>query len=335
MKRLAAILLVAALSLSLCACAQEKLDPKYQAIIDNLENGNYQNAIDLIENMATLDKGENNENNNGGNSGGEAMEDSNKQPELSQDQIAWKAKVVGNWFADSRATEAGHTGFVVKEDGTCTLDGKNYTWKMGNASETSAWVEIRDDQAKVYGLQFSNYADYGYKRATLFEYTSEHNSTSTDGVYYCTEEYIVVEITTDNWQEYFEIVEVCNGVKNAFNEINDFACVTLFRLKESCGKVNSAISHGGTEYQFISACQDVTVNLSDMTYVPTGEIRNTSEHSSVSEWRSSTDGNNNPYYGITIGSFRAYDVNKELTDTVWRPTNIQIPRVEGTLYIIK
>ena len=334
MKRIAAFLVVAALCLSLCAC-QSGVDPKYQAVIDQLENGNYQNAIDLIENMATLDKGENDENNNGGNAGDAGVEDSNKQPELTQEQIAWKEKVVGNWFADDRATEAGHTGFAVKEDGTCTVDGQSYTWTIGNASETNAWVEVKNGQTNVYGLQFSKHIEYGYKRATLFEYTGEHNSTSTDGVYYCTEEYNVVEITTGNWQEYFEIVEVCNGVKNAFGEINDFSCATYFRLKESCGKVNSAISYGGTEYQFISACQDVTVNLTDMTYVVAGEIRNTSEHSSVTEWHSSTDGNNTPYYGVTIGSFRAYDVNKDLTDTVWRPTNIQIPRVEGTLYLIK
>lgn len=330
MKRIAAFLIVAALSLSLCAC-QSGLDPKYQAVIDQLEDGNYQNAIDLIENMATLDKGENNEN----NAGDAVVEDSNKQPELTQEQIAWKAKVVGNWFADDRATESGHTGFTVNEDGTCTVDGQSYTWTIGNASESNAWVEVKNGQTKVYGLQFSLSTDKSYKRATMFEYTGEHNSTSTDGVYYCTEEYNVVEVTTENWQEYFEIVELCFGVKNAFNEVSDFAGTTYFRLKESCGKVNSAISHGGTEYAFISACQDVTVNLTDMTYVVAGEIRNTANTSSVAEWYSYTDGNNNSFYGLTIGSFRAYDVNKNLTDTVWRPTDIQIPRVEGTLYLVK
>ena len=103
MKRILAFLIVAVLSLSLCAC-QSDLDPKYQAVIDQLENGNYQNAIDLIENMATLDKGENDENNNGGNAGDTVVEDSNKQPELTQEQIAWKEKVVGNWFADAKQT---------------------------------------------------------------------------------------------------------------------------------------------------------------------------------------------------------------------------------------
>ncbi len=330
MKRILVLLIVAGLSLSLCAC-QSDLDPKYQAVIDQLEDGNYQNAIDLIENMATLDKGENNEK----NAGDAVEEDSNKQPELTQEQIAWKEKVVGNWFADDRATEAGHTGFVVKEDGTCTIDGKAYTWKMGNASPTSAWLEVWDGQSKLYGLQISINGNYGYKRASLFQYTGEHNSTSTDGAYYCAEEYDVIEITSDNWQEYFEVKEVVATNKNAFGEVDRFFGVTYFRLKDSYGTVNAALSFGGTEYQYVSTCQDVTVDLTNMTYTPVGDVHNTADSNSTSEWHQTTDSNNTLYYGITVGSFVVYDINKSLTDTTWRPMNIQILRAQGTLYVVK
>lgn len=330
MKRIAAFLVVAALSLSLCAC-QSGVDPKYQAVIDQLENGNYQNAIDLIEGMAQTDKDE-----HSGNTSDENKEEEDDTASgLTPEQSAWMEKVVGTWLPDKYATEAGHTGVAVKQDGTCTVDGKAYTWKMGNASTTNAWLEVWDGQNKLYGLQISINADYGYMRASLFQYTGEHNSASTEGAYYCAEEYDVIEITSDNWQEYFELKEVVATNKNAFGEVDRFFSVTYFRLKDSYGTVNAALSFGGTEYQYVSTCQDVTVDLTNMTYTPVGDVRNTSDSNSTSEWHQTTDSNNALYYGITVGSFVVHDVNKSLTDTTWRPTNVQILRAQGTVYAVK
>lgn len=330
MKRAIALFLVAAMSLSLCACgllpnAQSKEYEKYQTIIDNLENGNYQNAIELIENMAQQD------NNNSDTD--TATEDT--KPALTPEQIAWQTDVVGTWIPNKTASEDGHPGFTVKADGTCIVDGKSYTWEIGDASETNAKIVVLDGQTKVHDLQFSVNADYGYKRAFLYTYMDEYSTQSSEGNYYRNEDYIVVEITSDNWQDYFEVKEVISVRKNAFDEIDQFCGSTYFRLKDSYGAVNGDLSSGGMEHKSVTTCQDITVNLTDLTYVPVGNVRNTAENNSTTELRISTDANDARYYGCSIGGFIAYDVNKNTKDTVWRPMNIEILRVEGTLYIVK
>ena len=85
----------------------------------------------------------------------------------------------------------------------------------------------------------------------------------------------------------------------------------------------------------VSTCQDITVDLENKTYVPVGEVKNTSENNSDSELEYSVDCNGERYYGDSIASFCANDVDKNTTDTVWRPMNIQIHRVLGTLYVVK
>lgn len=325
MKRVVALILVLVLSLSLGACTQDKAYEKYQLIIDNLENGHYENAIDIIESMAAAD-----------NAVTDGTNPSNsKEPELTTEQIAWQTKVVGTWTPNESATKEGHTGFAIKADGTCTVDGKNYTWTIGNATETDTWIDVRDGQKMVCQLHISVNENYGYKQASMNVYIDEHRIQSTTGTYYRNEDYTVVEISSDNWQDYFEVEEITVTKQNAFGEASEFWGYTYFRLKDTCGTVNSSLSSGGVEFQCVSTCQDITVDLTNMTYVPVGEVHNTSDHNSTTELRLSSDANGKSYYGISIGSFCADDVNKELTDTVWRPMNIEILRVQATVYIVK
>lgn len=121
----------------------------------------------------------------------------------------------------------------------------------------------------------------------------------------------------------------------SFDEIDQFCGSTYFRLKDSYGTVNGDLSSGGMEYKSVSTCQDITVNLTDLTYDPVGNVRNTAENNSTTELRVFTDANDTRYYGCSIGGFVAYDVNKDTTDTVWRPMNIEILRVQGRVYVVK
>lgn len=329
MKRVITLLLVAAMSLSLCACVQtdpgSELYKKYETIIDNLENGHYANAIDLIENMAQQDGPTPNTN---------AATQPTK-PTLTPEQVAWQTDAVGTWIPDEYAEKDGHTGFTVNADGTCTVDGKDYTWEIGYATETNTQITVLDGETKVYMLSLSVNSDYGYKRASLYTYTDGNNGQSTNGTYYCNEDYTVVEITNDNWQDYFEIKEVVSVGKNAFGEIDQFRSDTSFRLKDTYGVVNASLSSGGVEYQYVFTCQDVTVDLENMTYELEGDVRNTSEHNNTTEPRYSSDANDVRYYGVSISGFTANELDKDLTDTVWRPTDIEILRVQATLYLVK
>lgn len=323
MKRITLLALVAVMCLSLCACGQNKTYEKYQTIIDNLENGHYQNAIDLIENMAQAD------------SAGSNTESTSKEPALTPEQIAWQTKAVGTWLPDKSAMEDGHTGFVIKDDGTCTVDDKNYTWTIGNAAENSARLDVRDGQAMAYELHLSVHTDYGYKQASMNIYLSENSLQGTSYRFFRQEDYTVVQVNTENWQEYFEIEELLSTEVDAFGDVNDFCGHIYLRLKDTCGNINVSLSSGGVEYQGVSTCQDITVDLASMTYVPVGDVHNTSDYHESEKMAKYIDSHKETYYGVSMGSFCAYDVDENPTDTVWRPMNIEILRLEATLYIVK
>lgn len=322
MKRMIMLVLVAAMSLSLCACISRSAKyEKYETIIDNLEKGNYDNAISIIENMAQQGSGD--------------SASQSTEPVLTPEQIAWQTNAVGTWIPDENATKGGHTGFTVKADGTCTVDGKNYTWTIGNATETGARLDVLDEKKMAYELHISVDEDYGYKRASMNAYMDEFTIQTTSGTYYRNEDYTVVKITNDNWQDYFEVKEVIKLKENAFGEVDEFWGYTYFRLKDTCGAVNSVLSSVAMEHSSVSTCQDITVDLTNKTYVPVGEVKNTSNNNTDTVLSSTVDCNGERYYGDSIASFCANDVDKNTTDTVWRPMDIRIHRVLGTLYIVK
>ncbi len=330
MKRLVTLLLVAAMSLCLCACGQtdsriEKYE-KYQLIIEHLEDGNYDKVIDIIEGWAGQHSA-------GSETISATVPTEPTKPALTPEQLAWQADAVGTWIPDETASKDSHTGFAIKADGTCVVDGKDYTWTIGNASKTSAHIDVLDGETKVHMLQLSVNADYGYKRATLYTYTDANNAQSTKGTYYRNEDYTIVEITNDNWQEYFEIKEVLSTDKNAFGEFDKLRSQNCFRLKDAESTVNSVLSSGGVEYQYVSACLDVTVDFENMTYT-TSETRNSADRNSTAELGYYTDPQGAQYYGVSIGGFVASDLDKNQVATVWRPTDIEILRVQGTLYIV-
>lgn len=325
MKKAITLFLVAAIGLSLCACSfgSDKKYEKYKTIIDSLENGNYDKAISIIENMAQQESGNAN------------SETDSTKPTLTSEQLTWQTNAVGTWTPNENATKDGHTGFVIKADGTCTVDGKNYTWTIGNASETGTRIDVRDGQKMTYELHISVNSDYGYKQASMNVYVDEHSIQSTTGTYYRNEDYTEVAITNENWQDYFEVKEMITLKENSFGEVDEFWGYTYFRLKDTYGTVNGSMSTVAMEYSSVSTCQDITVDLINKTYVPVGNVKNTSNNNSDRKLGYSIDGNGERYYGDSIASFCAYDVDKNSTCTVWRPMNLKINRVLGTLYIVK
>lgn len=347
MKRFIIILLAISVCISVCACDDDDSDSqsdkyrkyrKYDDILDYLEDGNYQDAIDLIESMAeevsdssdltsdTLSSTISND-----IAFGDEISDVSEEPLLTPDQISWKSNAIGVWIPDKYVDEK-HTGFTINEDGTCIVDGGNYTWEIGGASENSAQIIVYDGEDVVYRMHISNNGVHDYKQASLTICEGD-NSQFTGGSYYRSDEYTVFEITNENWQEYFELKEELGVSKNAFDEICDFRGITYLSLKEKYRNINTSLSSGAVEYQGVSTCQDITVDVDNMTYTPSGDVKNTSDFNNANKldvYGSGEDTN----FGTTIGSFWAHDIDKNPTTTVWRPLDIEILRIQGTIYLI-
>lgn len=130
-----------------------------------------------------------------------------------------------------------------------------------------------------------------------------------------------IEITLDNWQEYFEIVERDKVIKNAFDEITDVVRVWDIVLKDGFEMV---------EYDTSIAIEYSTIY--ERRYYEIDKENGTLTIGERSEDRKFSDS--------STGKISRRE--KELTGTVSLsdkiltfPTDLQIVRIQGTLYIVK
>ena len=179
-------------TLSACSSSEAELYEKYKDVILALENNNFDGAVNKIENLES----ERNQNL------------SSTESALSKEETFWQQEIVGKWIPDEDATAEGYTGLVINSDKTCTANGENYTWTVTYANETNAEIDLYKDKEKKCKLFFSLNSKRGYKRATIGMYQDEYYAPNLKGAYFAEEDYTVVNITKDNWQEYFEIKPV-------------------------------------------------------------------------------------------------------------------------------
>lgn len=86
----------------------------------------------------------------------------------------------------------------------------------------------------------------------------------------------VVEITMDNWQDYFEIKQCVEGDvnTNAFDEVESvgYYIYTVFTLKEEYAeKIDTDESQLAIEYSGNIKSRHITINATDFTYEVTGD----------------------------------------------------------------
>jgi len=77
---------------------------------------------------------------------------------------------------------------------------------------------------------------------------------------------VTVELTLDNWQEYFEFVDDPNFQKDAFGEVEGFAVGISLQLKEEYQQRSASIENGAIEYQMQYAVIGCDLNKEAETY---------------------------------------------------------------------
>ena len=321
MRKILALICAIALlfTLSGCASKEAKLYEKYKDIITELENNDFDGAIAEIESLEN-EKTENL---------------SSVESALSKEEEFWQNEIVGNWIPDENATAEGYNGFIINSDKTCTVNGEKFTWTITFANETGAELDLYKESEKKCKLFFNQFTSRGYNRATIGVYQDEYYAQTQKGTYYAEDDYTIVNITKDNWQEYFEKKEVVTTGKNAFNEVNEFRVDMQFRLREEFSPINYDLSKCAVEFNRTLVSQNVTVDLDNFTYSLSGKIENTSTNDQTATLVCRSDDNDKEYFALQLGGFNIYDVNKSLSHTTWVPIEHEVLRIEGTLYIVK
>ncbi len=134
-------------------------------------------------------------------------------------------------------------------------------------------------------------------------------------------EYSAVEITLDNWSEYYEIVEVHETSLNNFDEVEDMYKTYKFVLKDGYD-IDTDSTQIDIEFNYTKEWRYVTVDKENET-LTIGELVEDRQPEDME--------------GVMITAFQR-ETNmlnsREYSDNMQAvPCNVEITRIEGTLYI--
>ncbi len=313
-KRIIALALICVMCLGLFACSSKEADlyNKYKDIIDALEEEDYQSAYLAMVELAN--KGETDEN-------GEETKD----PEIEE----LKASAVGTWIPTLSSVEQYQSvSFELTEDGNFVMGDETYPLEVSYEDKNSISYRAKDGDTRVYSISIS-VEDNGELRVSLSKYQDE-NSSSHIGYYYLESQYTKIELTAENFDEYFEdLPEYVETSENSFGEITSFNVYRDKVVKESVGEVNNELSKVALEYSYVSTNYKYTADVANGTY----ELGEESEYSEPSEDTSTTEmsnwnGPDDDRYGFCFSSM--YIGSEE--GNVYVRSDFGIVRIQGTIY---
>lgn len=144
----------------------------------------------------------------------------------------------------------------------------------------------------------------------------------------------VVELTVENWFDYFEVVEVVDWKTNAFDEVVEIDIWHCFKLKDEWGKVDDEQTEIALEYRFTGCIFEGSVDYPNKTY-EVGEMVSSSEQTDiVTAFANRSDANGNEVFRTGALGWNRLGYN-EREGTIHYYTNFIPVRVQGSLYLIK
>ena len=244
------------------------------------------------------------------------------------DQTAAHIKIMtGTWLL-AHFMESIPSQIVLREDKTCTLDGEEYTWEFSYTNGSRFGVNVTAGTTVKYELDFS---DYNNREWAILIYDGNDR-----GVYINPQHYDVVEITPENWQEYFEIRYDLYWEEDAFGKVTRLrGCNYFFALKDEYLPRLSTVVTGddlltknAVELSFTHGWQKCDVNLEKKTCTPIdGEFTVNGTDTDMDNLYHRYDSD----YSMNISGFSSG--MKE--DSIPWLTDVKVLRADCPLYLIK
>ncbi len=332
MKRIGALFLAGALCLSLAACSSAG---KYDDLIQMLEDGNYSGAIDYIEELE------------GSNSGdlliggdlvidGDAADnnDQNADPETETLLQAMS----GDWIC-TEATEDYPQAVTFRADGTCSIDSTEMTWKQGGTSyfraDSVLALTIREGETDCYTMDViqADSGELAFKLYCLQQQSSGFGTVSLSGPNYIAKNaYDMVDLTTDNWQEYFEWTEETTSETNAFGDLSYLATTYRLTLKQEYYDRLSkyAKATGAAEISYTHHISYVTVDKENKAYTIGALMHTGTGDSNVTDMVK-----NDKYCGFSYSDCMVHNLDDPNETFCYHPVDTSLERIRGTLHLLK
>ncbi len=303
----AGIVVVLCLLLSRCGGKNGKYDP----LIAFLEKGEYQSAHYYIDSLQRQEIEE-------------GKKDEQKESKL--------PKLYGEWTLSSNyGNEDAFEKVSFDKDGTCKIGNDTLKWRMTNEYDTSLDIDVTEGENKKYRVS----VNMGGKEITLSMSRYENDiNTSSVGEYRNLSLYDAIEITPENWDDYFEIVNDGFFGENAFGEVESFNYYQYLALKEEyVDKLSYSLSKLVMELDFTYGQQGCQVDLANKKYTLTDSyVVDDYDHDSSVYTFNYANNNDETYYRTQLMS--AY-YNKEGGYLSGFKTKMQVLRTQGTIYLLK
>ena len=326
MKRIAALVLAGILCVSMTACGG---NDEYDELIQMLEDGDYSAAIDYIEGLQDDYLGDLIVN-------GEIDED--KPDELTAEQQALLNVLFDDWVCVSEK-ENYPKNVTFRNDGTCSVDGKELVWKKSNYAFMYGLLslDIIDGDKRSYTADISQ-ADNGELAFHLYKLDRDGSSSSVvmgGSTYISANNYETIEITMDNWQKYFEWTNETTYGTNGFGELSSMSTYYRLTLKqEYFNRLSDYMSHTGTaEISYTSRTYQVTVNTQNNTYTMGGLIHDFGKYGDTSNVINLQE--NDKYCGFSYSDCMIHSLDKPSETFCYHPDNPTLKRIQGTIYLLK
>ncbi len=329
MKKLVAFLLIAVFCLALCACGKTEEIPS--------ENGETQKSevvsSETQKSEAVSEKVSQTVNGGGSETSEQAsFEEASSAPAVPDYIQRWYDRLEGNWFAvDKEGLVCSE--YVIDGEGKITINNETYTMKL-TTMESWEWASIdvlKEDGTKAYDMRI-DLRDGGLVEMS-FIYQDKN------GDYYREDQVETVELTKDNWLNYFEPGEYVGIGFNAFNEYERMFVQPQYRLKEAyLNKLVPEISSGAIECSVKYSERNIEMIPSEKKYI-WGEFvtQSTPYTYKVTERLAqiTTEEKDGKYingFGFVYASFGLYDLEEDFVGQDRYPTLEEVHRITGTLY---
>ena len=259
------------------------------------------------------------------------------EPEVTAEVEMWLERIPGEYlgFNITNGTPK-FPGFTLNADKTCTFGDQSYTWGIlvnkldyiYKCDEDYAEVLIRDGETTVYKLHLTLHEE-DYISASLYTGSSSNHDT-----YYNMTDIEVVDITLDNWDNYFGGLERITTTKDPFGEVTTMRIYNYIVLKEALGSAIAPISNVIVEYSCVKETREITVDLENLTY-KWGEAiyTNPAFIFTFAMCNQTFEETGEDHYGF-LPYISYTQVDKFPEDQATAFTDVEVLRITGTLYYV-
>lgn len=252
--------------------------------------------------------------------------------EITPEVAYWTERIAGEYIGCYEDVEELER-LVLNADKTCTVGGKNYTWEFRKhatdpkylCDEDGALLDVYDGDTVVYEM-YTSVSPIGFFSLSVDNITDS----AYGGLFYNTNEFDVVELTTDNWLDYFEYAEFVRPYRNDSGEVHTLDIHSIYRPKKEYSYATIGyFPHVRIDYTFYQVQQKYTADPETCTY-EWGEVLSSEgpRQGGLDEMYMLSVERDWDSYGISFSSAR---IEKFPEGKVSRETDCQMNNISGVI----